>query len=66
MPWIDKEDLTSRELNTLQPTNWIVEGVNYKETKYYKTDNGQIWEYGLCVDGSLDKRMDEIKKVLKK
>lgn len=62
MPWVNKEDLTLKEWNSLSSTQWLVEGVNYEKLQYYRDDNGQIWEYGLCTDGSLNRKMKTLEK----
>lgn len=57
---INKEDLTLRELNELQPTYGVLNGVNFSSVKYYKED-GKVFEVSTCTDGSLSKRMEELK-----
>lgn len=61
--WVDKEDLTLRDWNSLKSTEWIIKGINYEEIKYFKDDEGKVWEIGYCTDESLNKRIKELEKV---
>jgi len=61
--WVNKEDLTLKDWASLSSTEWIIKGINYDEIKYFKEDNGKVWEIGYCTDGSLDKRIKELEKV---
>jgi hypothetical protein len=65
MPWINKEELTIKELNSLCPTYGLFDNVNYEKIEYYKDGKGQIWEFSLCTDGSLIKRMELLTKIQK-
>jgi len=66
MPWIDKEDLTLKELNNLCPTYGLFNGVNYSKVKYFKDNDGKIYELSYCTDGSLTERMELLRKTQKK
>lgn len=65
MPWINKEDLTIEEINSLCPTYGLFDGVIYEEVKYFKDNDGTICEISYCTDGSLIKRMEELRKAQK-
>ena len=67
MPWINKEDLTLKEYNSLCPTyELLFNGVNYSKQKYYRDDDGKIYEINYCTDGSLTNRMKLLRKIQKK
>ena len=66
MMWMNKDDLTFKEYNSLCPTYGLFDGVNYSETKYYKDGNGAIYEMSICLDGSLNKRVKELENTQRK
>lgn len=66
MAWINKEDLTVKELSSLCPTYGLFNDVNFDSVKYFKSDNGELFELSICIDGSLDKRLRELESFEKK
>ena len=66
MPWVNKEDLTVKELNSLCPEYGLFKDINYKKIEYFKDDDGKIYELSLCTDGSLNERMKLLEKSQKK
>jgi len=60
--WVNKEDLTLKEYNSLYPTYGLFNGVNYSKVKYYRDDDGKIYELSYCTDGSLTERMELLRK----
>jgi len=63
---INKDDLTFKEYNNLCPTYGLFDGVNYSETKYYRDENGLVYEMSICLDGSLNKRVKELENIQRK
>lgn len=63
---INKEDLTLKEYNSLCPTHGLLDDVNFEEIKYYKDDNGQIYELSICTDGSLNKKVQALENIQNK
>ena len=65
--WIQKEELTLKEWDSLCPAyELLFSGVNYCKQKYYRDNDGKIYEINYCTDGSLTERMDLLRKTQKK
>jgi len=60
--WVNKEDLTLKEYNSLCPTYGLFNEVNYSKVKYYRDNDGKIYELNYCTDGSLTERMELLRK----
>ena len=66
MPYVNKENLTIKELSGLYPTYGILDKVNFGEVKYFKDDiTEQLWEISICTDGSLNKKIEQLEKFQK-
>ena len=61
--WIKKEELTLREWDSLCPIyELLFNGVNYSKSKYFRDEEGKIYEINYCTDGSLTERMELLRK----
>jgi len=64
--WVNKEDLTFKEYSSLCPTYGLFKGVNFEKVKYYRDEDGKIYELSYCIDGSMNERLEKLRIEQKK
>lgn len=64
MVQVEKKDLTQEELNSLYPTFGLLTDVNFDKIEYYK-ENNNLYEISVCTDGSVNKRLKQLKRFQK-